>query len=92
MDLNRFISPTDIAIGFEDAIFVIDPGDSGRVSKFHNKGSQAGTKADLGRKGLVDARFTSPRGITVSDDEIVYVANTGANKIERYQYSISSAG
>jgi len=88
MDLGRFGQTTDIAIGLEDAIFVVER-DSGRVSKFHNKGIQAGKVADLGRKGLVEARFSLPRGVDVSKDEIVYITNTGMNKIERYQYSIS---
>jgi len=94
MDLNRFDFPADIALGLNDAIFVIERDstelDSGRVSKFHNKGVLAGKVANLGRKGLVEARFTSPRAIAVSSDETVYIANTGKNKIERYQYSISS--
>jgi len=89
MDLNRFIRPFDVAIGENDAIFVIDTGDSGRVAKFHNNGIQSGRVADLGRKGLVEARFNRPRGIAVSSDEIVYITNTGENRIERFQYSLS---
>ena len=34
MDLNRFLGPIDIALGENDAIFVVDTPDSGRVSKF----------------------------------------------------------
>ena len=89
MDLNRFLGPQDIAIGKNDAIFVIDTADSGRVSKFHNKGTLAGNPADLGKKGLVDARFKTAYGIAISDKEVVYIANSGENKIERYQYSVS---
>jgi hypothetical protein len=89
MDLNRFLGPLDVAIGGNDAIFVIDTADSGRVSKFHNKGALAGTQADLGKKGLVNARFMSAQAIAVSDNEVVYIANTGEHKIERYQYSVS---
>jgi len=92
MDLNRFISPYDIALGESDAIFVVDTGDSGRVSKFHNLGSFSGRVADLGRKGLIDARFERPHAIAVSSEEIVYIANTGKNRIERYQYSVSEQG
>lgn len=89
MDLNRFLGPNDIAIGKEDAIFVVDTQDSGRVSKFFNKGVSAGRPVNLGKKGLVDARFNTPYGITISDEEIVYITNTGDHHIERYQYSIS---
>ncbi len=89
MDLNRFLGPYDIALGQNDAIFVLDTDDNGKVSKFHNKGFKAGEIADLGKKGLVDARFDQPLGIAVSDDEVVYIANTNQNRIERYQFSIS---
>jgi len=92
MDLNRFIGPFDIALGESDAIFVVDTGDSGRVSKFHNLGSFSGRVADLGRKGLVEARFDRPRAIAISSEEIIYVANTEKNRIERYQYSVSDQG
>lgn len=91
MDLNRFAGPCDIAIGEDDAIFVIDTADSGKVHKFYNKGSRAGIDANLGRKGLSVARFDQPLGIAISEGEIVYVINTGRNRIERYQYSVSDS-
>jgi hypothetical protein len=89
MDLNRFLGPMDLALGENDAIFVVDTPDSGRVSKFFNRGSSAGRPANLGKKGLVEARFNSPMGIDVSDKEVVYIANTNDHRIERYQYSVS---
>ncbi len=89
MDLNRFIAPYDIALGESNAIFVIDTGDSGRVSKFYNAGDQSGKIANIGRKGLVEARFKRPRGIAISSEEIVYIANTGQNRIERFKYTKS---
>jgi len=89
MDLNRFLGPRDLALGAEDAIFVLDTDDNGKVSKFLNKGTKAGKPANLGKKGLVDARFQNPMGITISDDEIVYITNTDENSIMRYQHSVS---
>ena len=89
MDLERFLGPMDIALGENDAIFVIDTPDSGRVSKFFNRGSFAGRSANLGNKGLVEARFNRPMGIAISAKEVVYIANTDDNIIERFQYSIS---
>jgi len=89
MDLNRFIGPQALALGQEDAIFVLDTVDDGKVSKFHNKGTQAGKLANLGKKGLVDARFLNPMGIAVSDEEVVYITNTDNQSIERYQHSVS---
>jgi hypothetical protein len=89
MDLNRFLGPMDIALGENDAIFVVDTPDSGRVSKFFNRGSLAGRPANLGKKGLVEARFNSPMSIAISEKEVVYIANTNDHRIERFQYSIS---
>jgi hypothetical protein len=89
MDLGRFLGPPDIALGENDAIFIIDTPDSGRVSKFFNRGSYAGRPANLGKKGLVDARFNSPMSIAISDKEVVYIANTNDHRIERFQYSVS---
>jgi hypothetical protein len=89
MDLNRFISPRDLALGQDDAIFVLDTGDDGKVSKFVNKGTNAGQQANLGKRGLSEARFLNPMGISISDEEIVYITNTDNGTIERYQHSIS---
>jgi hypothetical protein len=89
MDLNRFLAPQDLAIGAEDALFILDTGDEGKVSKFINKGTKAGQPANLGIKGLVDARFSNPMGIAVSDEEVVYITNTDNHSIERYQHSVS---
>lgn len=88
MDLNQFAGPYDIALGKSDAIFVLDTA-SGKVIKFFNKGTRAGQKANLGKKGLVEAVFNRPLGIAISDDEIVYIADTGNHRIDRYQYSVS---
>jgi hypothetical protein len=90
MDLERFAGPMDIALGNDDDIFIIDTADSGRVSKFYNKGSNAGFQANLGRTGLVNARFTDGQGIAFSNQLIVYVADAEANRIERYKYSVSA--
>ncbi len=89
MDLNRFLGPQDLALGQDDAIFVLDSADDGKISKFFNKGTKSGRPANLGKEGLVNARFSNPMGITVSDDEVVYITNTDNSTIERYQHSIS---
>lgn len=89
MDLERFKGPMDVALGNDNAIFVVDAADSGRVSKFYNKGIKAGEPVDLGKQGLNQARFNNPMSIVVSDEEIVYIANTDDHRIERYQYTIS---
>jgi hypothetical protein len=91
MDLNRFVGPFDIALGQNDAIFVLDTQDNGRVSKFLNTGAHAGEEANLGNKGLSEATFDNPMGIAISESEVVYIANTNQHRIERYQYSISES-
>lgn len=88
MDLNRFVGPHDIALDANDAIFVLDSED-GRVFKFFNKGANAGNIAKIGKAGLVEAIFDNPFGIAISDDHIVYIADSGNHRIERYKYSIS---
>jgi len=88
MDLEQFIAPHDVAIGKNDAIFVLDTGD-GKVYKFLNRGNKAGDKASLGNKGLAQAIFNRPFGIAISDEEMVYIADTGNHRIERYQFSVS---
>ncbi len=88
MDLNQFAGPHDITLGNNDAIFVLDTA-NGKVVKFFNKGSRAAQKANLGKKGLVEAIFNRPLGIAISDDEIVYIADTGNHRIDRYQFSVS---
>ncbi len=90
MDLGRFFGPFDIALGNDDDIFVIDTADSGRVSKFYNKSTSVGFAANLGKTGLINARFNQGRGIAISDELIVYVADAEANRIERYKYSVSA--
>lgn len=90
MDLERFKGPTDIALDGDNDIFVIDAADSGRVSKFFNHGLSIGAVSDLGREGLSRARFDAPRSILVSSDGVVYIANTGQGRIERYRYTISN--
>lgn len=89
MDLQRFKGPFDIALGPDNDIFVIDTPDSGRVSKFFNHGVFSGSQADLGKEGLSLARFNQPRSIAISDDGVVYIANTFNHRIERYRYTIS---
>jgi len=89
MDLNRFKGPYDIAMGPDEDIFVIDRADSGRVSKFHNRGQLAGTQSDLGNEGLAAARFNRPYSIAASDDGIIFIANTKDHCLERFQYTIS---
>ncbi len=89
MDLNRFITPYDLALDEVGNIFVVDT-DRGCVSKFGNSGNKAGQLLSLGKKGLAITTFNDPRGIIVRD-QIVYVVERGANRIRRFQYSVSDS-
>ena len=89
MDLERFLKPFDIALDEAGSIFVLDT-ERGTVSKFANSGINAGNAVSLGQKGLATASFEDARGILVNEN-IVYVVETGQNRIRRFQYSISDS-
>jgi len=88
MDLNRFKGPFDVSLDKNENIFVIDS-ESGKAYKFFNKGNRAGQVASLGRKGLSEATFNFPFSIVISENDVVYIADTGNHSIERYQFSVS---
>ena len=89
MDLGRFSGPFDISLDPDDNLFIVDTADSGRVAKFFNKGTKAGYPANLGKTGLINARFNRAVAVAVSDDLILYVADEDAHKIERFKFSVS---
>jgi hypothetical protein len=89
MDLDRFDAPMDIALDDLNDIFVVDAGNM-TVSKFDNGGRRAGQEAKLGAKGLATTEFEDGRGIMV-EDNIVYIVESGENRIRRFQYSVSDS-
>ena len=89
MDLNRFKAPYDITLDDDNNIFVLDTEEK-KVFKFGNSGSDAGQLLDLGKKGLALAEFEDARGLMVSNN-VVYVLESGLNRIRRFQYSISDS-
>jgi len=89
MDLGRFTAPYDVTLDDAGAIFVLDTG-AGYVFKFGNSGTRAGQLLSMGRKGLAVTVFKDARGL-LARNQIVYVAETGANRIRRFQYSVSDA-
>ena len=89
MDLKRFIAPYDIALDDDNNIFVLDTGEK-KVFKFGNSGAKAGQLLDLGKKGLALTEFDDARGLMV-ENNVVYVVESGMNRIRRFQYSISDS-
>ncbi len=87
MDLNRFVEPRAIALDETGDLFVMDTG-SQKVQKFFNTGTRAGQVADLGERGIAVTEFNDARGLMVSD-QVIYVVESGENRIRRFQYSIS---
>jgi len=89
MDLNRFDAPYDIALDDAGDIFVMDTG-AKKVFKFDNTGTGAGNLLSLGNKGIAKEEFNNGRGIMVQDN-VIYVVESGHNRIRRFQYSISES-
>jgi hypothetical protein len=89
MDLNRFETPYDLSLDDDGNLFVVDAA-SRSVSKFDNSGQGAGNLMNLGDKGLAVTEFDNPRGIMISEN-IVYVVESGKNRIRRFQYSVSDS-
>ena len=89
MDLNRFVAPMDIDLDDQGNIFVVDR-DLRKVFKFGNAGRKAGQLLDLGTRGLAVTEFANARGI-LADEDIIYVVESGRNRIRRFQLSISES-
>ena len=89
MDLNRFKAPYDITLDDDNNIFVLDTEEK-KVFKFGNSGSDAGQLLDLGKRGLALTEFEDAKGLMVSNN-VVYVLESGLNRIRRFQYSISDS-
>jgi len=78
-DITRnFLQPTDIAVGKDNYIYVMD-GVNNRVKVFDEQG---GFKFSFGAKGTRKGRFSTPVGITTDSAGRVYVADTGNRRIQ----------
>jgi sugar lactone lactonase YvrE len=85
-------TPTDIAFASSGVFYVSDTGNN-VIRKVTSNGKMSILAGGLGVSGVVDgvgtvARFNSPTGITVDNLGIVYVADTGNNRIRK----ITSSG
>ncbi|UCE06720.1 MAG: NHL repeat-containing protein [bacterium] len=103
MDLKDpplFVYPSDVAVDKESFIYVVEKKpytliktnpDSSVDTTFCyvHKFTPDGRIVDLGNKGIATAVFQNPQGIAVDDEDIIYIANTELNQIERFKLSIS---
>lgn len=77
---NPLIMPTDIAIGVNQQIYIVDSGNH-RVQTFSNDGTFLFM---FGSKGSGKGELDSPVGIVTSKDGRVYVADRGNRRIQIY--------
>ena len=82
----RFQELAGISVGPDDSIFVADSGNN-RIRRVATDGSVS-TVAGDGTAGYADgpgasARFNAPQGVAVDASGMVYVADTGNNRIRR---------
>jgi DNA-binding beta-propeller fold protein YncE len=76
----NIIMPTDIAIGKEQRIYIVDSGNH-RIQAYKENGSFLFT---FGSKGSGRDELDSPVGITASHDGKIYVADRGNQRIQIY--------
>lgn len=103
MDLRDpplFVHPSDIAVDNKSFIYVIEMEPYTHIKMnpdstvdttycYVHKFTPDGRIVDLGNKGISQAIFQQPQGIAVDDENIIYITNTGMNRIERFKLSIS---
>lgn len=81
--------PTDVAVGSDGRIFVVDGGNH-RIVVFDHNGKYLNT---IGRKGSGEGQFRDPVGIGADGKGRIYVADTGNHRIQvfgtdgRFQYA-----
>ena len=84
--LARFSHPTGIAIDAEDNLYITDHNNH-TIRKITPDGvvttlaGSAGLSGDLDGTGS-SSRFDNPRGITIGDDGVLYIADKNNNKIK----------
>lgn len=82
----RFSDPFGVAVAADGSLYVADAGDAQRVRRIMPDGTVSTVAG--GELGYADgpgasARFSTPSGIAVTPDNVVYLADTGNNAIRR---------
>jgi peptidylamidoglycolate lyase len=79
LDATHFNMPTDIAFGFDGAIYVSDGYGNNHVAKFSADGKFL---LDWGRKGDGPGEFDLPHSVAVDAQGLVYVADRSNSRIQ----------
>jgi len=86
---GTFRGPDGVAIDDRGDVYVADTGNN-RVEKFDPLGhflAALGRHGGDGTPGKSDGEFTAPRGVAVDGQGDLYVADTGNNRIEKFDPS-----
>ena len=75
---HSFLQPTDVAVGKDSAIYVVD-GVNHSIKVFNQEG---GYRFSFGGKGTTPGRFDTPVGISVDKTGKVYIADTGNRRVQ----------
>jgi hypothetical protein len=84
---NFNFAQSQIAVAPDGSVYVTDPGNN-RVQKFDSSGGyvlQIG--APGGAAGSGDGELSGPQGVAVASDGSVYVADTGNNRVQKFDSS-----
>lgn len=82
----RFSDPFGVAAAGDGSIYVADAGDAQRIRRITQDGTVstiAGAGQGYANGPGASARFSTPSGIAVTADDVLYVADTGNNAIRR---------
>jgi peptidylamidoglycolate lyase len=77
----HFNKPTDIAIAKDGSFYVSDGYGNSRIVKFSATGKYL---LEWGKKGNKEGEFDIPHGITVDENDHVYVADRENNRIQEF--------
>lgn len=81
-----FSDPFGVAVDSEGSIFVADGGDSNRIRRITPQGvveTAVGSEEGFADGAAREAKFNTPSAIAIDDDDNLYIADTGNNRIRK---------
>jgi sugar lactone lactonase YvrE len=80
----KFTNGVGLCVDSANNVYVADSGNN-RVKKFKESGNESGILIDTwGKAGREDGQFITPLAIAVDSSDNVYVADTGNNRIQKF--------